>query len=232
MLINSWSDYSPKFSEKFIISGFTNHYYPFSSEKDRVEFAKILKLDYRNIVIPEQVHSNNVVCCTKAGNIIGTDGIVTNKKGLILSIQVADCIPIYLFDKKDYNIGLIHAGWRGVIAGIIENSIKQMKELDSKPIDIEVLLGPSIRQCCFEVGIEVGKLFNGKFKKISKSDRTHLDLQSAVIDKLINMNIQYKNIIDIKECTSWSAQYHSFRRDGDKAGRMIAMMGWRQKSEI
>ncbi len=224
--MNSWSDYSPKFSEKFIIAGFTNEYYPFSSENDRVEFAKILKLDYRNIVIPEQIHSNNVVCCTKAGNIIGTDGIVTNKKDLILSVQVADCIPIYLFDKQNYNIGLIHAGWRGVIAGIIENSIERMKELDSKQINIEVLLGPSIRKCCFEVGLEVGKLFDGKFQIISKGDRTHLDLQNTVIEKLINMDIQSENIIDINECTCCSDKYHSYRRDGSKAGRMIAMMGF------
>ena len=231
MLMNSWSDYSSKFSEKFIIAGFTNQHYPFSSENDRVEFAKILKLDYRNIVIPEQIHSNKVVFCTKAENITGVDGIVTNKKDLTLSIQVADCIPIYLFDKHNYNIGLIHAGWRGVVAGIIENSIKQMKALDSKPINIEVLLGPSIRQCCFEVGPEVGKLFNGKFQKTGKGDRMYIDLQRAVIDKLINMDIQSENIIDIKECTCCSEQHHSFRKDGNKAGRMIAMMGF-GKSEI
>lgn len=232
MLINSWSDYSPIFSEKFIIAGFTNQHYTFPSENDRIEFAKILKLDHKNIVIPEQIHSNKVVYCTKAGNIIGTDGIITNKKDLTLSIQVADCIPIYLYDDQNQNIGLVHAGWRGVTSGIIDKSIEKMKELNSKSIDIKVLLGPSIRQCCFEIGPEVGKLFNGKFQKIGKGNRPHLDLQSIVIDKLINMNIQYKNIIDIKKCTCCSEKYHSFRRDGDKAGRMIAMMGWCQKTEI
>lgn len=231
MLINLWTDYSPNFSEKFIIAGFTNQYYPFSSEKDRIEFAKILKLDHKNIVVPKQVHSNNVIIGTKAGNIIDTDGIITNNKDLILSIQVADCIPIYLFDKQNHNIGLVHAGWRGVTAGIIENSIERMKELDSISTNIKVLLGPSIRQCCFEVGLEVGKLFSNQFQKIGKDDRTQLDLQSVVIAKLINMDIQSKNISDINECTCCSEQYHSFRRDGNKAGRMIAMMGF-LRSEV
>lgn len=231
MLINSWADYSLYFSEKSVFAGITNQNYPFSFAEDRIEFAKILKLDYTNIVIPKQVHSKNISICTEAGNITDTDGIITNNKDLVLSIQVADCIPIYLYDDQNQNIGLVHAGWRGLIAGIIENSIEKMKNLDAKSIDIEVLLGPSIRQCCFEIGPEVGKLFDGKFQKIGKSDRTYLDLQSAVIDKLINMNIQNKNIIDIKECTCCSDQYHSFRRDGNKAGRMIAMMGF-LKSEI
>lgn len=228
---NSWSNYSHYFTEDSLIAGFTNQYFSCSSVNDRIEFAKILNLNTKNIVVPKQVHSNNVIIGTKAGNFIDTDGIVTNNKDLILSIQVADCIPIYLFDKQSHNIGLVHAGWRGVTAGIIENSIERMKELDSISTNIKVLLGPSIRQCCFEVGLEVGKLFDGKFQEIGKGDRTQLDLQGVVMQKLINMDIQRKNISDINECTCCSDQYHSFRRDGNKAGRMIAMMGF-LRSEI
>ena len=231
MLINSWSDYSSYFPEKSIIAGFTNQYYPFSSADDRVEFAKILNLNYRNIVIPRQVHSNNISICTKTRNIINSDGIITNNKDLVLSIQVADCIPIYLYDDQNQSFGLVHAGWRGVTVGIIENSIEKMKKLDAKSINIKALLGPSIRQCCFEIGPEVGKLFDNKYQEIGKRNRTHLDIQNAVIDKLINMNIPYKNINDIRECTCCSDQYHSYRKDGNKDGRMIAMMGF-LKSEI
>jgi YfiH family protein len=227
MYKNTWSDYSHHFSEESIVAGFTNQNFLYSSTNERVEFAKTLKLDYKNIVIPKQIHSGNVIICTKAGNIIDTDGIITNNKDFILSIQVADCIPIYLYDAHNQNIGLVHAGWRGINYSIIENSISRMKELESKPIDIKVLLGPSIRKCCFEVGPAVGKLFDTKFQKTGKGDRTQLDLQNVVIDKLINMDIRSENINDIKECTCCSEQYHSFRKDGGKAGRMIAMMGLR-----
>ncbi len=228
-----WSDYSSILSAEHIVAGFTNQLSPYSSEYDRSEFAKILKLNYQNIVIPKQVHSNNVYICTQPGNISDTDGIITKNKDLILSIQVADCIPIYLYDKGSQNIGLIHAGWRGVTYGIVENSIKKMIELDSKPVNIKVLLGPSIRQCCFEIGPEVGKLFGKKFQKNVKDDRTQLDLQSVVVEKLIKLNIKSNNIIDVKECTHCSGQYHSYRRDGNDAGRMIAMIGRRtNKSEI
>lgn len=229
MYKNTWSDYSSYLSDKPLIAGFTNQSFRYSAANDRVEFAKILKLNYRNIIIPKQVHSGDVTIYTEAGQLIDTDGIITNNKEFILSIQVADCIPIYFYDKKNQNIGLVHAGWRGVNLGIIENSIKQMKILGSEMIYVNVLLGPSIRQCCFEVGSEVGELFNKKYQLIGKGDRTQLDLQGVVIEKLINKNIHSENIFDVKECTCCSDQYHSFRRDGDKAGGMIAMIGF-QKS--
>jgi len=228
MYKNTWFDYSSYFSEKSLMVGFTNRNYPHLSTNDRLEFAKILKLDYRNIIIPKQIHSNNVVIGSKAGNIIDTDGVVTNNKDLILSIQVADCIPIYLYDYRNQNIGLIHAGWRGIISGIIEKGIEWMKELKSIPINIKVVLGPSIKQCCFEIGPEVAKLFDNKFQENGRGDRTRLDLQNVVIDKLIGMNIQNENIIDLKECTCCSNQYHSYRKDGNNAGRMIAMIGWQK----
>jgi len=231
MLKNTWSDYSSYFPNKHIAAGITNQYFPFSSANDRVEFAKILRLDHRIIVIPKQIHSSNISICTKAGKVIDSDGILTNNRDLILSIQVADCIPIYLYDDQNQNIGLVHAGWRGVNAGIIENISEKMKILDSKLTDIKVVLGPSIRQCCFEVGPEVGNLFDAKFQKVGKNNRIYLDLQDTVIHKLVNIGIQLTNIIDIEECTCCSDQYHSYRKDGIEAGRMIAMIGF-LKAEI
>jgi len=227
MLSNSWFNYSPLFSEDHLIAGFTNRHFPYPSETDRSKFAKLLNLNYNNIVIPKQIHSNSVIICKKAGYIDDSDGIITSNKDLVLSIQVADCIPIFLFDKQNNLIGLVHAGWRGVNSGIIENGIGQMKKLNSKPIDIKIIFGPSIRQCCFEVGPEVSKLFNHKFQENGIENKTQLDLQGLVVEKLVNMDIQFKNIIDVKECTCCSDRYHSYRRDGEKAGRMIAMLGWK-----
>ena len=97
MFVKTWSDYSSYFSAKHLVAGFTNQHFPYSPTNDRTEFAKKLKLDYGNIVIPKQIHSNNVINCKKAGRIIDTDGIVTTSSSLVLSIQVADCIPIYMY---------------------------------------------------------------------------------------------------------------------------------------
>jgi len=74
----------------------------------------------------------------------------------------------------------------------------------------------------------VAELFNNKFQINGNDDRTYLDLQSVAIEKLINNRINKNNIIDVNHCTCCSDEYHSYRRNGKKAGRMIAMMGWKQ----
>ena len=141
---------------------------------------------------------------------------------------MADCIPIFLFDKRNHYFGLVHAGWRGVALGIVENTIKKFLQFNSIIKDIKILLGPSIRQCCFEVGPEVGKKFENKFLTNGKKDKLQLDLQRVVINKFITGGISKKNIKDLKECTHCSEKYYSYRRDGEKTGRMIAMMGHRK----
>ena len=224
-----WSDYSHHFAKKHLVAAFTNSNFPYSRSIDRLEFAKSLELDYHNIIEPSQVHSNNVEICTKSGVVENTDGVITRNRELVLSIQVADCIPVYIFDKQNHNFGLVHAGWRGVQSGIVENSIEKMLQLNSDSKDIKILLGPSIRQCCFEVGPEVGNIFDTKFQYNGKADRTQLDLQGVVFSKLIENGIMRNKIIDVEECTCCSNKYHSFRRDGEKAGRMIAMIGWKNK---
>ena len=82
----TWSDYSFYLSANHLIAGFTNQDFQYSATNDRAEFAKILKLDSGKIVIPKQIHSNNVTICTEAGKIIDADGIIANNKDLILQI--------------------------------------------------------------------------------------------------------------------------------------------------
>ena len=225
-----WSDYSHHFAENHFVAAFTNSNFPYSRSNDRPEFAKSLELDYHNIIEPSQVHSNNVEICTKSGVTENTDGVITINRELVLSIQVADCIPIFIFDKQNHNFGLVHAGWRGVQSGIVKNSIEKMLQLNSDLKDIKILLGPSIRQCCFEVGPEVGKLFDIIHQLTGNRDRLLLDLQGVVKNQLVELGIEFGNIIDVEECTCCSNKHHSFRRDGEKAGRMIAMIGWKNKN--
>jgi YfiH family protein len=158
---------------------------------------------------------------------VNNDGVITIIPNLVLSIQVADCIPIYINDKTNNIIGLVHAGWRGVEKGIIENSINKLNNLKSNIMEVKILLGPSIRKCCFEIGPEVAALFDNKFQICGKSDRSYLDLQSVVVNKLLDNGVNQDNITDMDHCTCCSDIYHSYRRDGEKAGRMIAMIGYK-----
>lgn len=224
----TWSDYSNIFNDNSLIVGFTNKSFSHLPPNDRTEISKLLSLNPNTIVKPKQVHSNIVEKCNQPGEILNIDGIITTNADLVLSIQVADCIPIFLYDKQSKVIGLVHAGWKGISDGIVENCIDLLNKNISNLKDVKILLGPSIRQCCFEIGPEVVELFDQKFMIDGKGDRSYLDLQNSVIEKFIMNGITKNNITEIHECTYCSGNYHSFRRNGKKAGRMIAMMGWKK----
>ena len=95
------------------------------------------------------------------------DGLVTNKKNIILGILTADCAPILFFDPIDMVVGACHAGWRGALTGIIENTLIKMRNIGSKTKNIRCAIGPCIGQQSYEVG----KDFYNKF--VSVENATH-----------------------------------------------------------
>jgi len=92
------------------------------------------------------------------------DALITNQPGLLLTVQVADCVPILLADKKRRAIAAIHSGWRGTLQRIAEKALGRMQmEFGTRPRDVIAALGPGIGQCCFEVGPEVATEYEAKF---------------------------------------------------------------------
>ena len=84
------------------------------------------------------------------------DAVITNNKGILLGVQVADCVPVLLYDVKRNVIGVVHAGWRGTAVSILKKTIETMRErFSSFPDDIKIAIGPSIRWCCYHVGYDV-----------------------------------------------------------------------------
>ncbi|MEE8437182.1 MAG: polyphenol oxidase family protein, partial [Candidatus Neomarinimicrobiota bacterium] len=149
-----------------------------------------------------------------------------NKK-IVLSIQTADCVPIFLFDKNTRIFGLIHAGWRGTLLGIAGKTIKIFKKHGADPVNSRVLLGPSIGHCCFETGPDVWKKFPEEFLLKGKKDRYYLDLSSCIKAEFLAGGLKPDLISSVHQCTSCGVErFPSFRRDGAKAGRMAAVCGW------
>lgn len=92
------------------------------------------------------------------------DGMLTNKSGLLLAIQTADCIPVLVVDRKRRAVAAFHAGWRGTLKRIVETGIGRMRlEFGSKPKDLVAAIGPGIGQCCYAVGEEVRSEFLSQF---------------------------------------------------------------------
>ena len=224
--MNHFLDFTDYFPGGGIQAGISLKKFPYSPPEDRKKIVSLFELNPEQIVIPVQTHSNNVVICTESGGISNTDGMITNEK-LVLTIQVADCIPVYLVDHVAKIIGLLHAGWRGIANGIVLNGIQKLIQLNSNPQNVIVFLGPSIRKCCFEVGFDVARKFDSFFVCNGRKGGRMVNLQGIVHSQLMESGVNQNKIIDINECTfCLGEKYHSFRREGKSAGRMIAILGW------
>ena len=174
------------------------------------------------LAVPEQIHSNKITCIDTPGDYFGTDGLITDNPEIILTLKVADCVPVYL--SSSHIIGLIHSGWRGTAGGIVPNAVRKMLEMGADPKEFSVLLGPAIGFCCYEVDEKVADNFNKITKRKMKSGKWKVGLHEEICLQLTEIGIPPINIKTSEICTFESQDCHSYRRDGSKAGRMFAFM--------
>jgi YfiH family protein len=191
------------------------------------DIAENLGYKRETLAIPQQIHSENVLFVNSSGEFEDCDGLITDHPNIVLSLQTADCIPIFLYDMVTGLRGLIHAGWRGVIGGIACNAIELMIKHQSTVDNIQVLLGPSICKHCFEVGAEVAAQFDGNCVIAGKNEKYFADLHAQVSLQLLKYKISENNIHFSKICTFENQDCSSYRRDGENAGRMYSFMGVR-----
>jgi polyphenol oxidase len=156
------------------------------------------------------------------------DACVVRERGLAAVIQTADCLPILLAAAEGNEVAAIHAGWRGLAAGVIETTVAQMQ---APAQHLHAWLGPAIGQAAFEVGPEVRAAFlqidpgSEDCFRAGRDDRFHADLYQLARRRLRALGIE--KVAGGGWCTVESdAQFHSFRRDGTASGRMASLI-WR-----
>jgi len=151
------------------------------------------------------------------------DAIYTNNKNEVCAILTADCLPIFISDTLGQEVAVIHAGWKGLLMGVIENTLRSF---DSN--NLVAHFGPAISQDSFEVGDDVRDLYISKdriFKSAFRttSDKHYLDLYHAA--KLILNSFDIYKISGGNECTfKQMDEYFSYRRDGKHSGRMANLI--------
>lgn len=121
--------------------------------ENRKRFASALGSEVGAMFSAKQIHSDRVLA-VKGGDLgqyFECDGFVTAERGLLLTVKVADCVPILLEDAEAGVIAAVHAGWRGTASGIALRAVEKMAELGADPKGITALIGPSIHSCCYEV---------------------------------------------------------------------------------
>ena len=164
--------------------------------------SKKMKINQKRLLLMYQTHSNNVIIVNKKNKNskrFNSDALITKMKGVALGVVTADCVPIILYDIKNQIIGCIHAGWKGASSGIIENTIKKFKKLNTNN-KIFASVGPCIGKKSYEVDIDFYKKFISKSKKnivyfAKKNKKKKLfDLRKYVNDKLIRVNVKVNHV--------------------------------------
>jgi hypothetical protein len=198
------------------------------------KFLMCLGISYKNLVYASQIHSTNILQVNrKDGGTIksGIDGFITNSEDIAISVFTADCLSVFVYDKKEKAVGIIHVGWRNAKDNIVSKLIMMMQEkFGSQRKDLLFAFGPAIRSCCYEIGPELEEYFQKDIE--IRNNKLYLDLARVSRRQLLECGIEETQIEDSNICTSCSVEkFFSWRREGEKTGRMISLLMLRKERD-
>lgn len=190
-------------------------------------------LGCRASVVCRQIHGSRVMVIDPSpfsGVCIAgdADGLASDGPGVLLTVTTADCVPVYLLDPDSRAIALLHAGWRGAVAGILERGIQTLEAMKGVVASgLRVHLGPAICGDCYEVGPEVLREFG-----CPGTDHGRFDLRAWLTKESLRLGVPGSAISESSWCTRCSADVlYSHRGSRGTAGRMAAFLGWRIRGE-
>jgi hypothetical protein len=201
--------------------------------QNRKLLANAVGFPLESLTTSKQVHKNKVAIVTPENRgkgssdyqsaIDNSDALITRYPDILLFVHLADCVPILLYDPVQKVIGAVHAGWRGTVLNIVQNTVNSMtKTFRSDPKNIYAGIGPSIGPCCYEVGNEVINEAPKEFI-ITRDGKSYFDLWDANRKQLLNTGIPSANIELAGICTMENSdQFFSSRADHGVTGRFGA----------
>lgn len=203
-------------------------------------FCSAIGTDLRRAVLSKQVHETTVRVCTEADAGKGlwserdytADALVTNVKGLPLTVFSADCGIILLYDPAHQAIGAVHAGWRGCAAGILEKTVQTMTRVyGSDPAALLAAVGPCIGQCCFETDDDVPAAMRAALGTDAdpylekRGAKWHVDLAGLNRQWLLKAGLDPQRIDTCDLCTGCRNDlFWSHRKMGNARGAQVAMI--------
>jgi YfiH family protein len=241
--------------EKVLNLGFTDWDSRENVLENRRRFQSALDATDVTLISLNQIHSDVIhVFNTAPNEPCKGDASITNRPGLLLGVQTADCVPILLVDPRKRTVAAIHAGWRGTLARIAIKAIGQMQmHFGTNPADLLASIGPSIGPCCYEVGTEVAIQFLSQFAEAPDwfdefrtgdepnpvqwlnmmppghqppPKNVHLDLKKANRAQLLALGLRPQNIFVSDLCTACHLDLlFSYRKQGPQSGRLLSVVG-------
>ena len=197
--------------------------------KNREALCRLLDITDDRLLMPHQVHKAEIAVVDEQWDIDleGYDALMTNVEEVCIGVSTADCIPVLLYDPRQRAVCAVHAGWRGTVMRIVEQSIARMTEVyGTNPADLIAQIGPGIHLESFEVGDEVYQAFEKEgfpMESISrKYEKWHIDLPECNRLQLISAGVPETHISVSPVCTYMQSDtYFSARRLGIESGRIF-----------
>lgn len=200
-----------------------------------------LNIEVENVVLSHQVHKDRILAADERHRGNGLfyenrfpeiDALITNKKNVALVTHYADCVPIFILDKKKDVIALAHGGWRGTALKIGAKVIERMiADFQTNPRDCIIGIAPSIGKCCYEVDDYVIDHFKESYENIEgfvenkDKGKYYLDLWGAHEISLVEVGVPYENITVSNMCTQCNNDiFYSYRGENGNTGRMAAIL--------
>jgi polyphenol oxidase len=249
---------SPLGNQRVLNLGFTDWDTRENVQENRRRFQSAAGAKDLPLITLKQFHSDVIdLFDTAATDPRRGDASLTNRPGLVLAIQTADCVPILLVDPKKRAIAAIHAGWRGTLARIAAKAVGKMQmHFGTHPRDLLAAIGPSIGPCCYEVGTEIATEFLSQFPdapdyfdEFRTGDEPNpiqwlnmmppghqpppkgvlLDLPKANRSQLLGIGLRPQNIHTIDLCTACRPDLlFSYRKQGSASGRLMSIIALRR----
>lgn len=197
--------------------------------RNREALCGLLGITDDHLLMPHQVHKAEIAVVGEQLDIDleGYDALMTNVEDVCIGVSTADCIPVLLYDPRQRAVCAVHAGWRGTVMRIVEQSIVRMKEVyGTNPADLIAQIGPGIHLESFEVGDEVYQAFEKEgfdMNSISKKyEKWHIDLPECNRLQLISAGVPESQVSVSPVCTYMQSDtYFSARRLGIESGRIF-----------
>ena len=205
-----------------------SHYFDTRQEEPEQTLAHALSLRLDHLVRMKQVHRADVfVAHGKPETQPQADIAVTDDSSIAVSVRTADCIPVLAADRRTGAVAAVHAGWKGTAAGAAMVAVRALtSKYGARPDDIIAAVGPGIGPCHYEVGPELAEHFSAHPDApawFTRDTTLRLDLWRATRDQLTRAGVPPQQIHVCALCTfEHPAFFHSYRRDGNSAGRLVA----------
>jgi polyphenol oxidase len=195
--------------------------------RDTSDAAVLHALGCSVVIQVKQVHGARALLASETTGAVAVEGdaVVANAGGVAVGVRVADCVPVLVGDLASGRVAAIHAGWRGVVGGVVRAGVDLLGGRERVAV-----IGPCIGACCFEVGRDVAAQIG--FVTREHGDKAYVDLRAAVRSQLRALGLADARIDDVAGCTRHQpGLFYSFRRDSGHSGRMLAAIAARPNAE-